>query len=450
MTREPAPLSSYKRIQPGDVGYIRAGCFHLLFSAGCPLGERQPGVDVPLTFKPLDVGPIANRQPRLPGSLSTTNVRAGRIRLRHRASPPLSSPPAISSFPYVRSDAFVPSSTSDISSRMLEPGSTISFRLTGGQGAALLTKYKTLREDVERAGTFEGYAKKHFASWVAFARETGHGDDINPVLVTGVDRTKDFAMMSYSGDDHNMTSEFTTSVPEVASTSVWGTWHTAGFVFTNCGSQLGCPPSPTQTVDSTSSGDDNTEPGSDWFDQCVFVRYYTVRKRLGIPRIIKAGAGPHDPGTGSCEDGESPKAEARSPSDQDQGPSTLDLSDYPRTSHSTTRTTYVAEGANGSGDELSLIEDDEPENRMSLLGIKMRFHSKAPWEADGEDALEEEGPALGSGDRPPSRSKRSVKSFTTRPSVESSRSNKKSLEAPQYSIGGALQCAFVPRNVFAE
>ena len=40
-----------------------------------------------------------------------------------------------------------------------------------------------------------------------------------------------------------------------------------------------------------------------------------MRKRLGIPRVIKAGAGPHDLGPGAREDGPSPKVEARSPSD---------------------------------------------------------------------------------------------------------------------------------------
>ena len=57
-TREPAPLPYFKRIQPGDVGYIHEGCFHLLFSAGCPPDGVQPGVDVPHTFEQLDVGPI--------------------------------------------------------------------------------------------------------------------------------------------------------------------------------------------------------------------------------------------------------------------------------------------------------------------------------------------------------------------------------------------------------
>jgi len=72
ITREPAP--ELERIQPGDVGYILKGCFHLLFSAGHPLGEREIGVDVPHTFKQLLVGPTFTTQPRSPGYLSTDTV----------------------------------------------------------------------------------------------------------------------------------------------------------------------------------------------------------------------------------------------------------------------------------------------------------------------------------------------------------------------------------------
>jgi hypothetical protein len=217
---------------------------------------------------------------------------------------------------YVRSNISNLSSTLGINFRVSESGSAISFRLTGGHGAALVTKYEIFREDIERVGTFERYAKKYHASWVDFAREAGHGDDINPVLVTGVDRTKEFAMMSYSSDGDDMSSEFTLSVPQVASTSTWGTWRTTGFVFTNRGPRLRWSlPSSAQTEGSILAGDNNTEAGSDWYDQCVFVRYYTVRKRLGIPRVIKAGAGPHNPSRGSREDGESPDVEAQSTSD---------------------------------------------------------------------------------------------------------------------------------------
>ena len=197
---------------------------------------------------------------------------------------------------------------------MLEPGSSISFQLTESQGAILVTKHLTYREDIQRAGNFKKYTKDHYDSWVAFARDTGHGDDIKPVLVTGVDMTRDFAMLSYSNSGDDMTSEFTTSGLGVS--SAWGTWRSTGSVYTNCGPHLPRPSSATETTDSTPPGTSRTETTADEYNQCVFVRYYTVRKRLGIPRVIRAAAGPHDLGPGD-RDIEGPLLEEQCDSDTD-------------------------------------------------------------------------------------------------------------------------------------
>ena len=242
--------------------------------------------------------------------------------------------------------------------RTLEPGSSFSFKLTETQGAALVTKHLTRCEDVELMGDFEKYTKDHYDSWVTFARETGRGSDIKPVLVTGVDMTRDFAMMSYSNNDDSLTSEFTTSAPGVG--SVWGTWRTSGPVHTSCGPYLPHPLSPTQTVDSTSSDagpaeafpdednltqtTDSTSPGTsragsvpEEENQCVFVRYYTVRKRLGIPRVIKAAAGPHDLGPGGRDNEGCPLVEeSDSDSDSDSASSLFDDDDDDRSSVTST------------------------------------------------------------------------------------------------------------------
>jgi len=74
-SREPAPIQNYTRINFGGVGFIRCGQFHLLFSAGCPLGGRRLGIDVPLKFEQLDIGNPVFRQPRRPGYRSTGTVR---------------------------------------------------------------------------------------------------------------------------------------------------------------------------------------------------------------------------------------------------------------------------------------------------------------------------------------------------------------------------------------
>ena len=241
--REPAPLDYFKRIQLGDVGYVRRGYFNLLFSAGCPLGERQLGVDVPLTFQPLAVGPIINLQPRPLGHLSTKTFRETGVGVGA----------SISVVPCVHSVVPVSLSDSGARSRMLEPGFSISFALTEKQGAALVTKYPTYREEIQREQVFEEYTKRHYNSWVAFAREGGHGNDVRPVLVTGVDMTRDFAMMAYSNSGVNMSSEFTTSIPMIASAyaSAWGVWRTEGLVHTNCGPDLCRPPSSVHTADLT-------------------------------------------------------------------------------------------------------------------------------------------------------------------------------------------------------
>ena len=210
-------------------------------------------------------------------------------------------------------------------SRLFEPNSTTSFRLAGGQGAALLTKHRTYREDVKLGLMFEEYTKEHYDSWVTFARERGHPKDIKPVLVTGVDMTRDFAMMSYSNDGDDLMAEFTISAPGVYP---WGAWHTAGVVHTNCGPQPLRPPSTTQTMDSASSGNVAVETVSVEYHQCVFVRYYTIRKRFGIPKVINAAAGPHDLGPGGRHDGGSPlEMEYRSDSGSDIAPVLFDDGD---------------------------------------------------------------------------------------------------------------------------
>ena len=280
------------------MGYIRRGCFNLLFSAGIPLGGRELGVDVPRTFKELDVGLVLNAQPLLPGHLSTNTVREIPARGRGPIYPCVRSPASFSESQWCR--------------RSLEPGSSVSFQLAGDQGAVLLTKHPIYREDVQLGRAFEEYTKEHHNSWVVFARERGHPNDIKPVLVTGVDMTRDFAMVAYSNYGDDLTVEFTISAPGVV--SPWGTWRTPGVVYKNCGPQLCRPPSSTQAADLASSSNSHAQAVSDEYHQCVFVRYYAMRRRLGIPRIIKAAAGPHDLGPGS-RDGEGSPPEAHCNSD---------------------------------------------------------------------------------------------------------------------------------------
>jgi hypothetical protein len=175
----------------------------------------------------------------------------------------------------------------------VEPGAGITFELTRNQGAALITKHPTYQEDIERELIFEDYTKKHYQSWVDFSRERGHGRNIRPILVTGVDLTREFATVAYSDNRTRMECKFSATAPAVvsASASLWGSWRTDGLVHTNCGPH----PFHITQADRESSESPALESAiPDEYNQCVFIRYYTIRmKAFIIPTVVKAGAGPH-------------------------------------------------------------------------------------------------------------------------------------------------------------
>ena len=202
----------------------------------------------------------------------------------------------------------------------------MAFELTSNQGAALITNHPTRREDVERECEFEIYVKKHYDSWVDFAREQMHGDDIKPILVTGVDLTKQFAAIAYSDSQTHTECEFSVEAPTVGSASLsgWGTWRTLGLVHQNCGPTQGLIQRNRNQGSEVSSVSGSAIPED--HNQCVFIRYYTIRKRLSIPTVLEAGAGPHrfSKGNPGSDDAEVVEVEI---SDDDDGEGLTDVSD---------------------------------------------------------------------------------------------------------------------------
>lgn len=203
-----------------------------------------------------------------------------------------------------------------MSPRPLEPDANFSFELTGNRGAALVTRYPTYKEDALLESTFEKYTKRHYESWVAFARHKQYGNDVRPVLVSGFDMTRDFAMVAYSHQDSSLESDFTIAVPILASApaSLWGTWRTRCSPHTNFGPQQWGPRLQELAIDSPPQSVDG-ERIPNGFNQCIFIRYYTMRlrKRLGLfPKVIRAGAGPHDLGSGDNQGDTFPESMVRS------------------------------------------------------------------------------------------------------------------------------------------
>ena len=196
---------------------------------------------------------------------------------------------------------------SNVPLRPVEPGAEFSFELTGDHGAALVTKYLTYKEDFLLKIAFRTYIKRHYESWVAFARDKQYAEDVRPVLISGFDMTRDFAMVAYSYKDTSLRSALTATIPMVASASasIQGTWRTRYSPHLNSGPQECIPPGLAIDIPTLQLAETETIPA---FNQYVFIRYYTMRRGpLGLfPRVIRAGAGPHGLGPGDNTGGAFP------------------------------------------------------------------------------------------------------------------------------------------------
>ena len=200
-----------------------------------------------MTFEPLSIGNLICSQHRSPGCLCSDTVQE------------------------VKPDSGVAGHTR----------SGFSLTLTGNRGAALVTKHSTYREDAEFQSPLEEYTKRHYESWVGFARNLGHGDDVRPVLISGVDLTGDFAMMAYSNPDEDIRYIYLFSAPPgpiFDPCSPWGIWQTQSPVHTNRGPRILSLSQPRYAKGIPAE-----------FDQCICVRYYSMgRGPLGLfPKVIR-------------------------------------------------------------------------------------------------------------------------------------------------------------------
>ena len=268
------------------------------------------GDDVPGTFSPLTIGKTAFRDPRPPDCLHVGAVEEYRAAAGVTVPVPLYVLFVKPSSPYLRGVL-----------RPLEPGAHFSFKLTGNHGAALRTRYPTYVEDARSESAFERYVNRHYESWVAFACDKDCGDDVRPILVSGFDMTRDFAMLAYSnkGISLELSSKIDVPVFASASASITVTRHTECSPHLKCGPQpWGLPPTRNAIDPPSRSADPRAIPSE--FDQCVFVRYYTARLRKWMPpKVFRAGAGPHDLGSGENRGDTLPELTVRSDAESTAG-----------------------------------------------------------------------------------------------------------------------------------
>ena len=142
---------------------------------------------------------------------------------------------------------------SNVASRIFEPGESFSSQITEGGGTVLETKSYTYEVNATNESDLEAYIKRNYESWEKVAEV--YGEDAHPVFVSGFHMTDVDWKVTMDGQEHNPSLDGQQSWPQQEKSSL--------------------EPSPTPLA----------EPGNvpEGIDQCVFVRYYTMRLRPREP-----------------------------------------------------------------------------------------------------------------------------------------------------------------------
>jgi hypothetical protein len=188
---------------------------------------------------------------------------------------------------------------------VLDPGVKLSFNAQSEAGAGLMTRHQTFSEYMELHRVFKRHFLKHRRSWISFAQDQGHDVELEDlILVTGLDMTKDFAMISFANNSESFDIDFqvATSPYFAGSVGAWGSWRVERSVHVNWGPQDTAPPGTLRANAASALRTCASEDGSldaiasDGYRQCVFVRGYRVRRRFGVwPQVQNAAAEPQDP-----------------------------------------------------------------------------------------------------------------------------------------------------------
>ncbi|KDQ57869.1 hypothetical protein JAAARDRAFT_250106 [Jaapia argillacea MUCL 33604] len=284
---EPNPVG-YRRVEIGDVGYLRRGAFRRLFNILLPADDpSHEGWGVPSTFEQLVVPqPLSDSDSPLgPGTYHSRSVRT------------LSASATVSGRVFLLLHVLLVIERYRVfSNQIVVPEGGLSFSCSGQDGATLILFEPAQRDDAVRDRLFEQYINHHWRSWERFVEEQGLLVQLSDiVLVTGRDLTTRWSMAAFANSSMSLGGTVSAQVPGAVSAtfSVSAGWQCDRSTFHHAGPQL-------SQLEPTIS--EAVEVGGPYpLNQCVFLRGFIAKRRKILPQIqiLRASAGPHNlPGSG--------------------------------------------------------------------------------------------------------------------------------------------------------
>lgn len=262
--RKPATSHS---VQIGDVGYFDSGNFVRIFNVLRAI-EPAPHSDDSEGLETFDAGTVVQKTPRRPGALHSASLVGTDSELDHSAGKfvirPLT-PGAQLNEAAIWSHLLSP-----------EPHALGQLHSTSRQGAALVTKYKTIREDTPHPLLFREYLLTHSEALLERARSSHPDISLERLIfVTGRDMTGDHATFAFNANTDTLNIRFVPKSPldSGSNTEAWGSWLVDPAV------AVGSPTSGGFSSHVSGSANEARTSKSPERSYCVFVRGYRMRAR---------------------------------------------------------------------------------------------------------------------------------------------------------------------------
>ncbi|EMD33957.1 hypothetical protein CERSUDRAFT_107747 [Gelatoporia subvermispora B] len=246
--------TKYGEVEIGDVGYLHNGGFYRLFNATF------------LASNPINHTLVHERPNAIPAiALHNKSLRVTEVNAQ---------------------------ATSQVA------GAGLSFQHTGSQGAILALEDAATRKELHSSRRMTNYMHQNYDDWHHFATEE-LGLELKPgdiIFVRGWVKTTGWAVASFmhSGRSCSLTFNTNPSLPGTASLNV--------SVSSDTSVSQQCRKGPTGSLSAGSTpiitnADSSSHPlysQNRKADQCVFVHYYKLKRRLWWPLVVEDAADPRD------------------------------------------------------------------------------------------------------------------------------------------------------------
>ncbi|TBU53527.1 WD40-repeat-containing domain protein [Dichomitus squalens] len=267
----PEPDPSAREVSLGDVGWLDNGSFLQLFNSRIKLEEDQLRKDVPNDFTPFNPPNLIVRGP-----------------MKSLAIPPLCSQTVKTVDASGSGQANIPIATASA-------GASFSFTCEDNNGAFLMFSPAAITTEIKSRRHIINYMRLNFAHWMEYANEK-YGLDLKEqdiMFVCGTTKTARWAVAALQGNCKKKMGSVTANLSSVAGLNM--TVSIADNTLPQTHRKIG----PSRSLAAPASvplvkADDSERTlvqTEELNDQCLFIHYYQMKRRLWFLNAIKAAAG---------------------------------------------------------------------------------------------------------------------------------------------------------------